>query len=246
MNLLATASCHTKFPRHALALATSLLLSVAFGAGTARATEVFQYSATSSTALSYQGGEVAGVSYTTLSSPVTFNSLGFIDLPLVPPSNYNGYYGNDGLVGSYEVGIWLNSAPQTLLASTTVTPASTLINYFRYAPIPATTIPANTAFTIAALLPAGTIPDAYLINDISYDSPDFSGPGSGKVLPGATTLSFPSQFASGNDTWAIVNASDAVVAAPEPTTTACILLFLGCLATFRYRCRKADHSSVTA
>src|SRR5260370_1080926 len=116
MNLLATASCHPKSPTHALAVAASLLVSVAFAAGTAQATEVFQYTATSSTTLSYQGGEVAGVSYSTLSSPVTFNSLGFIDLPLIPPSSYNGYYGNDGLVGSYEVGIWLNSAPLTLLA----------------------------------------------------------------------------------------------------------------------------------
>jgi hypothetical protein len=215
-----------------LAVVASLLMAAVLGAGTTRATEIFIYSTTAGTTLTYQGGGVMGVTYTTLGSAVTFNSLGFIDLPLITPTNYNNYYGNDGLVGSYELGIWLNSAPGTLLASTTVTPSSTLNGEFRYAPIPATTIPANTAFTIAALLPDGPLPDAWLINDVSVNSPDFTGPGSGRTAAGATTLSFPGT--SAGNTYAIVNASTTVV--PEPATAG-LLVSLGGLIMFRRRCR---------
>ena len=208
------------------------LMAVGCGVGTARGSvEVFVYNSTASTTLSFDGGMMAGVTYKTLGSSITFNSLGFIDLN-ANPANFNYYYGTDGLLGSYQVGIWINSAPGTLLASTTVTPDSTVIGNFRYAPIPATTIPAFTDFTIAALLPAGPVPDGWLINSQTINSPDIQGAGGGRILAGATSLSFPSQIGTGSH--AIVNASTQVVV-PEPTSTVCIGLALGGLAALRRR-----------
>lgn len=217
--------------RRFLVVAASVLMAVVFSAGAARAsTEVFTYGTTSNTTLTYQGGEVVGVNYATLGSPITFNSLGFIDIKANPSNNFNDWFGPDGLVGSYEVGIWLTST-QTLLASTTVDSGSTLIGNFRYSPISATTIPANTGFTIAVLLPNGPIPDAWLTNSVTINSPSFSGGGIGRTLSSAT-LSFPT--VADSVTYSIVNASTAV-STPEPTSTACIFLGLGCFAMFRHR-----------
>jgi len=217
--------------RRFLPVAASVLVAVVFGAGVVRAsTEVFTYGTTSNTVLTYQGGEVVGVTYSTLGSPITFNSLGFIDIKANPINNFNDWFGPDGLVGSYEVGIWLTSS-QTPLASTTVSSASTLIGNFRYSPIVATTIPANTGFTITALLPTGPIPDAWLTNSVSINTPSFSGGGIGRTLSSAT-LAYPT--VADSVTYSIVNASTAVVA-PEPTSTACVVLGLGCLGLFRHR-----------
>src|SRR5690349_4278469 len=95
----------------------------------------------------FQGGIVAGTSFT-VGGDETITSLGFVDP------------GGDGLAASYEVGLW-DTNTQTLLASTTVTPSSkALIGGFRYAPIPATTIPGGSSFTIGALLPP-TLLDAW-------------------------------------------------------------------------------------
>jgi hypothetical protein len=207
-------------------------MAVVFSVGEARAsTEVFvTYGTNSGTTLTYQGGEVVGVTYATLGSPITFNSLGFIDIKANPTNNFNDWFGPDGLLGTYQVGIWLTST-QTLLASTTVTPDSTLIGNFRYSPIAATTIPANTSFTIAALLPDNPIPDAWLMNSATINTSDITGGGIGRTLSSAT-LSFPT--VSDSVTYSIVNASTAVVV-PEPASTACVVLGLGCFAMFRHR-----------
>lgn len=146
------------------------------------------------------GGIVAGSTFTAFGNP-TFNSLGFVDVD------------SDGISQSYTVGIW-DTATQTLLQSTTVTPSSTLINGFRYAPIPATSIPNGTQFTIGALLPAGPT-DPWIDNTLNILGVGFGGAGQGQFVASGT-LVFPTTLDDSN--YAIVNASDAVV--PEPAAGA--------------------------
>ena len=215
-----------------LAVAAAVLMVVVGGASPARAstaTEVYTPVAVSGTTVTFQGGGVVGNTFHATQN-VTFNSLGFIDVN-TNLSNFNFFNNPDGLLGSYEVAIWLTST-QTLLASTTVTPSSPLAesSQFRYAPIPATTILAGQDFTIGALLPANPL-DGWLINAIAVDRTGITGPGLGRFLSGGT-LSFPTQDPLAP--WAIANASTAVVA-PEPSTTASILLVLGGIAMFRRR-----------
>lgn len=213
-----------------LAVAASVAMAVVFCAGTAQAVPAYWYSTASYTQLTYEGGVVAGVSYTALQD-VTFNSLGFIDLPNVPPTQWQMYYSiDDGLLGTYQVGIWRNDT-QELLASTTVGPNSVSINQFdgfRWSPIPATTIPANTAFTIAALLPANP-QDSWLYDTHTANATGIMGPGGGRLLDPATTLSFPPSASLGtfSGMQAIANAAtDIVTVVPEPATG--ILLLAGC------------------
>jgi hypothetical protein len=177
---------------------------------------------------------VAGEQFTA-STTFTFNSLGFID---VNNSNPLGGGSPDGLIGSYEVGIWLVSSQQ-LLATTLVTPDSTLIDGFRYSPIPATTIPAGASFMIAAVLPE-SLQDSYVIDIVNNLGPSFSGAGFGRSAIGATSLIYPTGTTDmGDAAVGIVNASDAIVApVPEPASTA--LIALGCLALlWRRRTAKA-------
>jgi hypothetical protein len=213
-----------------LAVAASVAMAVAFCAGTAQAVPAYWYYTDQYSQLTYQGGVVAGVSYTTLED-VTFNSLGFIDLPNVAPTQWQLFYGvDDGLLGTYQVGIWRNDT-QELLASTTVGPNSVSIDpldNFRWSPIPATTIPANTVFTIAALLPANP-QDAWLHDTLSVNASGIVGPGAARLLEPATTLSFPpsASFGDPNGLYAIANAStDIVTIVPEPATG--VLLLAGC------------------
>lgn len=219
------------FLDRSLTIAASVALAVVFCAGTAQAVPVYWYYTDSTSQLTYQGGVVAGVSYTTLQD-VTFNSLGFIDLPNVAPTQWQMYYGvDDGLLGTYQVGIWRNDT-QELLASTTVGPNSVSIDqydYFRYSPIPATTIPANTTFTIGALLPANP-QDAWLYDTYSVNSTGIVGPGQGRLIDPATTLSFPALGSLGtvSGMQVIANAAtDIVTIVPEPATG--ILLLAGCV-----------------
>lgn len=173
--------------------------------------------------LGTNGGMVVGQFFKATTS-VTLNSLGYIDLNNANP--VGGGSSGDGLLGSYELGIWdVNS--QQLLASTLVTTDSTLINGFRYSPIPATTLAAGQSFMIGVLLPAN-LQDPYLINITDVDDANFSGVGAGRDLVGATTLTYPTQYDSnlvGGSSVGIVNASDALVApVPEPATTALVAL----------------------
>lgn len=219
-----------RFLDRQLAVAASVAISVVFCAGTAQAVPAYWYTTTEYSQLTYQGGVVAGASYTTFED-VTFHSLGFIDLPNVAPTQWQMFFGvQDGLLGTYQVGIWRNDT-QELLASTTVGPNSVTIDQFdnfRWSPIPATTIPANTAFTIAALLPANP-QDAWLHETLSTNSSGIVGPGAARWLDPATTLSFPpsATFGDFNGLYAIANAStDIVTVVPEPATA--ILLLAGC------------------
>jgi hypothetical protein len=216
-----------RFLDRPLAVAASVAMAVVFCAGTAQAVPAYWYVTTEYSQLTYQGGVVAGASYTTFED-VTFHSLGFIDLPNVAPTQWQLFYGvDDGLLGTYQVGIWRNDT-QELLASTTVGPNSVSLDpssYFRWSPIPATTIPANTAFTIAALLPANP-QDAWLYDTYSINSTGIVGPGGGRLLDPATTLSFPPSASLGTFTGmqVIANASTYIVTVvPEPATALLLL-----------------------
>jgi hypothetical protein len=143
------------------------------------------------------GGIVAGNSFGTASfGTYTINSLGFVDV------------GNDGIAGSYQVGIW--DASQTLLASTTVTPSSPLINGFRYAPITPVNLPNNSTFTIGALLPTNPS-DPWLEAQFLVLGAGYTGAGFGQFQPSAT-LVYPGTLV--NNSYVVVNASDVIV--PEP------------------------------
>jgi hypothetical protein len=150
------------------------------------------------------GGIVAGNTFTTF-SPQTFNSLGFIDV------------GDDGLVGSYQVGLWDSS--QNLLASTTVTPSAPLTSGFRYASIPPTLVPAGT-FTVGALLPASPA-DPWIDNTTLVLGAGFAGAGTGQYVSSGS-LVYPTTTDSGN-VYAVANASQAVVT-PEPVGAVSLIM----------------------
>ena len=210
------------------AVAAAVSMAVVCGAGTADATPVYWSSFPVGMTASFQGGMVAG-SIFTASTTQTFNSVGFIDLNasnILAPA--------DGLLGSYQVGIWLVST-QTLLASAWVTPTSPLGGTsegfnFRWTNIPTTTIPAGQQFIVAALLPANPL-DAWLVNDVHANAVGVVGPGTGRFEIGGT-LSYPSQTVSPFAVWSVANASSATFV-PEPTAATSILLGLGGFATFR-------------
>jgi hypothetical protein len=180
-----------RFCRRAAAVVA--VISALFLSSAAQAEVLFYSGGTART----DGGIVAGNTFTAFFG-ATFNSLGFIDV------------GSDGLAGSYQVGIWDSS--QNLLASATVTPSSPLINGFRYAAIPATTIPSGQTFTIGALLPASPA-DAWIENPLLILGVGFTGAGTGRFVTSGT-LAFPTTLDPENETYAVANASDVVV--PEP------------------------------
>jgi uncharacterized protein (TIGR03382 family) len=145
----------------------------------------------------FQGGMVAGSTFNAPSG-ATFNSLGFIDVGL------------DGLQDSYQVGLW-DTNSHALLASAIVTPSSPLINGFRYAAIPQTTLLPGTTFTVGALLHTQQL-DAWVTNAAVVDGSGFTGPGFGRFLGNNLSLAFPSS--PDGVTYVVANASDVVVPAP--------------------------------
>ena len=170
------------------AVAASISIAVLCGAGAAGAAPVYYYvdascpiffpnCGVSPNTPTYQGGgQIVGAIYTALTAQ-TFNSVGFIDLNNTTPQSGLA----DGLLGSYEVGIWLTST-QTLLASAVVTPTSPFIpteGFVHWAPIPTVTIPAGESFVVAALLPENPL-DPWRINDIHVNSVGISGAGTGR------------------------------------------------------------------
>ena len=112
-----------RFRNELVAVAAAVSMAIVCGAGTADALPVY-YScpgcSSGNATATFQGGMVAG-SIVTASTAQTFNSVGFIDLNPNDPINLP--FPGDGLLGSYQVGIWLVST-QTLLASAWVTPTS--------------------------------------------------------------------------------------------------------------------------
>ena len=201
-------------------VSTLISMAVVCGASAAHASSV--YISTGAGTATFQGGEVAGSIFTAATAQ-TFNALGFIDV-----NASCTLCGPDGLLGTYQVGIWLAST-QTLLASTWVDPTSPLgaFDNFRWAPIPTTTIPAGQQFVIGALLPASPL-DAWLINDAHSNSVGITGAGTGRFELGGT-LTYPTQI--GSSVYSVANARTEVV--PEPTAATLISLGLGGLAAFR-------------
>jgi len=217
-------SCVGSFFNKLSAVSASVLVAVACGAGAADALPVyyptdpgclpfFPFTCPPPPTPTFQGGgQVVGAIFTAQTEQ-TFNSLGFIDV------------GMNGLVGSYEVGIWLAST-QTLLASTWVTPASPLgvvspgiFEMFRYAPISTVTIPAGEQFVVAALLPNDPL-DGWRINDIHVNATGIVGPGTGRfttLTPGS--YPYPSQIPTdpfGSNVYSIANASSMIVPSRAP------------------------------
>jgi len=204
-------------------------MSIVGGAGAAHAMPAYIPVVQSWTTLSLAGGQTAG-SILTATTAQTFNSLGFIDLNATTCHQFSCTA--DGLLGSYQVGIWLAST-QTLLASAWVQPSSplgTLVDggyQFRWASIPTVTIPAGEQFIIGALLPASPL-DAFLVDPMYVNNVGVSGPGSGRFELGST-LTYPTQNPLAG--YAVANASSSYL--PEPTTAVSIFLGLTGLATFR-------------
>jgi hypothetical protein len=221
----------SRFPKLLMAAATA---SVFAATGAARATEIYIPTGTTT---SNVGGRVVGTRFTySGSTPITFRSLGFIDLNAVNP----GLAGPDGLLGSYLVGLW-DYNTQALLASTLVTPTSPLIpsgfpsGQFRYSLIEPTTISPGQTFIVGALLPNAPA-DAYLVGGAPVNSAGFSG-ASGYFV-NTSTLDFPSQTLGPGAM--VANASTI----PEPATIS-ILLVPASIALFVRRRRAPQRPSLT-
>jgi hypothetical protein len=147
------------------------------------------------------GNQVVGV--TLNSYGVTISSLGFFD------------YGDDGLSGSYQVGLWDSS--QNLLDSVTITSSSPLYNGFRYEPITPVTIGSFAtpqAFTIGAYLPNATS-DIWYSNVFVILATGLTGAGAGQYTSPAASLVFP--VTPDSPAYYVVNANGPV---PEPASIA--------------------------
>jgi hypothetical protein len=152
-------------------------------------------------ALRTDGGKTVGTSFTAVTSQI-ITSLGFYD------------EGDNGLVGSYQVGLW--DAAGNLIGSGTVTTASTRVGDFRYVGIIPVVIPAGQEFTIGALLPSDLL-DEWLVTPPLGLGSGFSGPARGLFTDGAT-LTEPTTSDSPL-TYYVVNANGiGGVFAPEPGT----------------------------
>lgn len=157
------------------------------------------------------GGIVAGSSYN-ISVPAgwgyQFDALGFVDV------------GEDGLSGSYLVGLWDSSAQ--LVSSAWVGPTSTLADGFRWTNITPVTLGPGT-FTIAALLPENPL-DAWLDDlDGTILASGLTGAGFGQYASSGV-LAFPGTTDS--SIYAVANARGQMVM-PEPGTAGAMAGLMG-------------------
>jgi uncharacterized protein (TIGR03382 family) len=173
-------------------------------------------------------------------APITFNSLGFIDLN----TDFPTLLGPDGISGSYQVSLWrIDTYTQTppmvgpvvptswtLLANTTITPSSPLgENFgdaFRYNRIPATTINPGDYIIIGATLPTGPLPDKWLSGAVPVNYVGFTGPGTGYTLSGGV-------FTSGLGPGTLIANASTEIFIPEPASLS--LLAMAGLALLRRR-----------
>ena len=143
------------------------------------------------------GGIVAGSALGTASSQ-NINALGFIDV------------GDDGINGSYQVGLWDSGG--SLIASATLTPSDPLINGFRWTQISPVVLPSG-SFVVGALLP-NSPPDPWLHNATLNLGPGYFGSGEGRFISSAV-LTYPTTADTGNN-YIVANAGNLVV--PEPAS----------------------------
>jgi hypothetical protein len=167
-------------------------------------------------------------------------SLGFeFDVlnPLGVSVTHLGFYdaGRDGITGDHPVGIW--DAAMNLLASATVTSASSLIGWFRWESIVALHLPAATGYRIAAV----TGSDLYTWNPNGFMvHPDINFVTDRWVETTGTTLVFPVS-SDGEDGYFganfMLDSDQQVVPVPEPMAMA--LLGMGLLGLEAVRRRRA-------
>jgi hypothetical protein len=152
------------------------------------------------------GGMVVGISL--ISHGTTLTSLGFYD------------HDQDGITGSYQVGLW--DSAQNLVRTVTVTNASLLDGDFRYEAI----LPISfgmmgpETFTFGVLLPDNP-PDVWRDNLFISPYGGYTGAGTGQYSAPTNSLVYPSNF----DTlpYYVVNANgDAAPYVPEPASIALI------------------------
>jgi hypothetical protein len=158
------------------------------------------------------GGIVAGITFTSFGTP-NISALGFFD------------YGDDGITGSYPVGLWDSTSPTpVLLASAVVTPSSPLINSFRWVGISPLTLINGETYTLGAFLPPGSS-DVWLDPASAILGAGFVN-GAGQYQTGAGSLVYPSTSEAVYTNYILVNADDITV--PEPASLSALLagLFL--------------------
>ena len=163
------------------------------------------------------GGKVVGISLNGTGQTIT--SLGFYD------------QGQDGIAGTYQLGLWDSS--QNLLATTTVTPSSPLTGDFRYAAITPVTL-TSSPFTIGVLLPPDP-PDVWLDNVTLVLGVGYTGAGTGQFSGPSGSLVCPSNFDTSS--YYVVNANGPAPPVPEPGMLALMLATASC-AVFTRRNRR--------
>lgn len=160
------------------------------------------------------------------SSPLNVTALGFWD------------QGSNGLVNAHDVGIWNSSG--TLLASTTITSASTPVASTSSAGdwlfnniTPVTLAPGT--YTIGALLPVNTDPDLQIFSATASTSDGVTWLNAADIA--SLSLSEPGadpRFADG-----VFGPNLEVTPAPEPSTWSLLALGIAAIlgATRRHRCK---------
>jgi hypothetical protein len=207
-------------------IALLLALVLCFSSAAHAATEIYVPTGVPSNAVN-TGGITAGGLFqrATNAAPITFNSLGFIDLN----TDFPTLLGPDGISGTYQVSLWrIDTYTQTppmfgpvvptswtLLASTNITPASplgeNLGDSFRYNSVPPTTINPGDYFIIGATLPTGPLPDKWLSGAAPVNYVGFTGPGTGFTLSGGV-------FSSGLGPGTLIANASTQIFVPEPAS----------------------------
>jgi hypothetical protein len=153
------------------------------------------------------GGRVVGISLNSFGTTLT--SLGFYD------------HNDDGIAGTYQLGLWDSS--QTLVRTATVTPASPLTDGFRYASIAPFTLGSPETFTIGVLLPANP-PDVWLDNAVMVLNVGYTGAGTGQFSAPTGSLIYPSTVDTGNNYYVVNANGPAPPVVPEPASIALVVI----------------------
>ncbi len=133
-----------------------------------------------------------------------------------------GYFDYTGLTESHDVGLY-DATTMTLLASTTVTSASTVNGNFAYNAISSVTLTAGQDYVIMG---TSGVNDPYTFNPTSFSTdPSISFVQSAYIQNGGTSLSYPDTFDPTTTGYFGPNFQFTAAAVPEPSS-----LMLGSLA----------------